>query len=104
MQNCALRPLLQSVTKRTGELVELHHQHRGSHRILVPEGTKAWRYYLLSPKQARFWSKLGKTERGYLTRLARSRCFVCTLKDSMEGQERFEASLYRGMMSFLLTR
>ena len=59
---------------------------------------------MLTPKQAKFWQKLGKTERSYLVRLSRSRCFVCTLKDSMEGAERFDASLYRAMMSFLLTR
>ena len=70
--------------------------------MLVAEGTGAWRYYMLTPKQLSFWRGLSRAERNYLVRLSARGCFVCVLKEAIKGQERMEAALHRAMMSFLL--
>jgi hypothetical protein len=93
---------LQAQTWRKGGAVELLHRHKGAHHLLVPEGAGAWRYYMLTRNQLRFWRGLSRAERNYLVRLGRRGCFVCVLRGMMERQERFEATLYRAMMGFLL--
>jgi hypothetical protein len=102
MPSSLFRQKLQTLTHRKKGVVELIHQHRGVRHILVADGTGAWRYYIVTPRQLSFWRRLSRAERNYLVRMSRRSCFVCLLRDAMKGQERMEVALYRAMMSFLL--
>ncbi len=98
----AVERLLQTLRNPEDEFSELYHQHGGAHRVLVRDGTNAWRYYLLTSRERRFWRRLSRTEREYLRRRGRRGCLVCAVRDAMAIQERLEAGLHRAMMSFLL--
>jgi hypothetical protein len=95
---------MQGVTRQRSELAEPYHNHRGESRVLVPDGVGAWRYFMLTREQGKFWRSLSSTERSFLTHVSKETCFVCALRDVMVRQERFESSLHRALMSFLLTQ
>ena len=95
---------MQVITRQKSDLAELYHNHRGESRVLVPDGVGAWRYFMLTREQGKFWRSLSSTERSFLTHLSKGTCFVCALKDVMVRQERFESSLHRALMSFLLAQ
>ncbi|HYB07261.1 MAG TPA: hypothetical protein VEB87_03795 [Nitrososphaerales archaeon] len=91
-----------SLASQKDELLALYHRHKGACRVLVPEGTDAWRYYMVTRKEATYWRNLGRTEKDFLARLGRRGCFVCALRDVMARQERLETGLHSALMSFLL--
>jgi hypothetical protein len=104
MQKPGIGQIMATVAKlnRERRSAQLSHQHMGDSRLLVREGTRAWRYYMITPQQIRFWRSLNGIERSSIVRKSRG-CFVCALEEAIERRKQFEDGLHGAMMSYLLS-